>query len=416
MDHTNQPLSLSQTGGGGNCRRTPTDGARHRDGDLRTITALSAAHFNCDAYLSFLPPLWPVFKTVYGLNNTAIGMLAGLLSLIANFGQLIFGYITDRLHMPRLVLIAVLVTAISVSTIGLVSSLGWAVGMIIFAGIGVALFHPRAAALATTWREDQRAFGLSIFGTAGTLGIAAGSMAGVALYQYWGSLRGLLPAVVMGLGIGLFVAIVNPERDSSKAAQQFHLRQHLLPRLSQLMPVLMVIIFRTTTLTAFNNFVPVLVSIKGASLTMGGFTVFVLIAGTALGALTGGRLALWVNERVLTAATLMAAGPFLLLAVASSGTLVLLALFVGGFLARCAEYVNIAQAQEIMPEGANTAAALAIGASWGVAGAVSPLVGYLGDSFGVAGALYAMTILPAAGALLAWFHPAMAIAKRERTP
>ncbi len=402
---------LSQNDLEHNSQRTPTGGPRNQRGDLITITALSAGHFSCDAYLNFLPPLWPVLKTIYGLNNTAIGLLAGVMSLIANFGQLIFGYIADRLHIPRVVLIGVLITAICVSAIGLAPSFGWTVALILFGATGVALFHPRAAALATTWRGDQRAFGLSIFGVAGTFGVAAGSMAGVALYQYWGSLHGLLPAVVVGLVIGLFVAIVNPERDSPAAAQQFRLRQHLLPRLGQMMPVLMVIIFRTTTLTAFVNFMPVLISVKGASLTMGGFALFVLAVGTALGALVGGRLALTVNERLLTATTLLGAGPLLILAVASSGSAALVALFLGGFLLRCADYVNIAQAQAIMPEGASTAAALGMGASWGVAGMVAPLVGYLADSHGVAYALYATTILPGAGALLAWLHPALSGSK-----
>ena len=370
-------------------------------GGIANIVALSVAHFSCDAHLNFLPPLWPVIKALYGLNNAGIGLLTALISLTANFGQVLFGYLTDRLGLPRLVLLGVLITSVFVSTIGFMPSLGWVTAFLMMGGVGVALFHPRAAALAAGWWPDQRALGLAIFGGGGTLGYAMGSLIGVGLYQYFGSLKGLVPALGLGLAVAAFVAIVDPERAEPRTAPTFRLRRHLLPRLGLIGPIFAIIVFRTAAVTVFANFVPLLLKARGASLTMGGAAVFLFVGGTAIGALVGGRLAPSGGERRLTVFTLLLAAPLLLMAVTTTGAATLGSLFLAGFMLRCADYVNIAQTQAIVPEGASMAAALGMGAAWGIAGLMAPLVGHMADLYGEAAALSWSAVLPLVAAFIA---------------
>ena len=153
---------------------------------------------------------------------------------------------------------------------------------------------------------------------------------------------------------------------------------------------------------AFANFMPLLLRTRGMPLSVGAAAVFVFIAGTGIGALAGGKLAVVVDERRLTIATLLLASPLLLLAVTASGAAALTCLFLAGFMLRCADYVNIAQTQAIIPEGASMAAALGMGAAWGIAGLVAPLVGYFADLHGEALALAGSAALPLLGALVAF--------------
>jgi FSR family fosmidomycin resistance protein-like MFS transporter len=372
-----------------------------KSGGIANIVALSLAHFSCDAHLNFLPPLWPIIKALYGLSNTGIGLLTALLSITANFGQVFFGYITDRLRPPRLALIGVLMTTGFISTIGFMPSLFGLVFSLLMAGVGIALFHPRAAALAAGWRRGQAAFGLGIFGASGTLGYATGSLIGVSLYQHFGGLKGLLPSLGFGLGVAVAVAIINPEDNKGQAKTIFKLRQHLLPRIGRLAPIFTVIVLRTAAVTVFVNFMPLLLKTRGASLSAGGGAVFLFVAGTSIGSIVGGRLASVVEERRLTATTLFLASPLLLISVITGGVATFVCLFLAGFMLRCADYVNIAQAQAIVPEGASIAAAIGMGATWGIAGLVAPLVGRLADMYGEVYALAWSAGLPVAGALIA---------------
>lgn len=386
-DSGNRPREAAGTGAG--------------PGQAADMVALGAAHFSCDAHLNYLPPLWPVIKTMYGLNNAGIGLLTALLAITANFGQVLFGYLTDRLHLPHLLVIGVLVTTVFISTIGFASSLAGVTFFLMMAGVGVALFHPRAAALAAGWRPQQAAFGLAIFGATGTLGYAAGSLIGVSLHNYFGGLKGLLPSLILGLGVAVAVLIINPERSAPPATIRFGLRRHLLPRLSRIGPLLAVITLRSAAVTAFANFMPLLLEARGMPLGVGAAAVFVFIAGTGIGALAGGKLAVVIDERRLTIATLLLASPFLLLAVTATGAAAFAYLFLAGFMLRCADYVNIAQTQAIIPEGASMAAALGMGAAWGIAGLVAPVVGYFSDLHGEALALAGSAALPLLGALVA---------------
>ena len=370
-------------------------------GRLADLVALSLAHFSCDVHLSYLPPLWPVIKTLYGLNNTGIGTLTALLSVTGNFGQMFFGYLSDRLRLRRLVLIGVLLSTGFISTIGFVPSLAGLIVFLMMAALGVAVLHPRAAALATAWRPQQPAFGLAIFGAAGTLGYALGAVIGVRLYSRSDNLKGLLPSLVLGLAVAALVSILDPERGEQLKTPTFRLRRHLLPRLGRVAPVVAIIVFRTAAVVVFANFMPLLMRARGATLTTGGAAVFLFVAGTAIGSLVGGKLGAAVDERRLTIVTLLFAGPLLLLAATSSGPLTLVSLFLAGFMLRCADYVNIAQMQAMIPEGASMAAALGMGAAWGIAGLTAPLVGHLADVHGEASALAGGAVLPIIAALIA---------------
>ena len=368
---------------------------------IASIVTLSLAHFNCDGYLNFIPPLWPVIKSVYGLCNTGVGFLTALLSITANFGQLIFGYLTDRLRPYGLILAGVLMTSVFISTLGFApTSVGLAF-FLLMAGVGIALFHPRAAALATGLARGQAAFGLSVFGGGGTLGYAVGSLIGVSLYQHFGTLKGLLPSLIFGLGVAVAVLIVNPEGAEEKVEINFALRRHLLPRISQIGPIFAVISLRSAAITAFVNFMPILLRARGASLSAGGGAVFLFVAGTAVGSIVGGKLAMRMSERFLTVITLLLSSPLLLASVLTRGIALFACLFMAGFMLRCADYVNIARTQAIVPEGASLVAALGMGGAWGIAGLIAPVVGKTADLYGEVIALAWSAGLPIAAALVA---------------
>jgi FSR family fosmidomycin resistance protein-like MFS transporter len=270
------------------------------------------------------------------------------------------------------------------------------------AGLGIALFHPRAAALATNWSSRQKAFGLAIFGASGTLGYALGSLIGASLYQYFGNLKGLFPSLVLGLVVAIVVAIINPEDADKEKKVSFGLRRHLLPRIGKLIPVFTVIAMRTASVTVFVNFMTLFLETKGASIIAGGGAVFLFLAGTSAGGLVGGKLSVIFDERRLTIVSLLLASPLLLMSVTIGGVLTFVCLFFAGFTLRCADYVNIAQAQAIVPEGASMAASLGMGATWGLAGLVAPLVGRLADLYGEFYALAWSAGLPLLGALIAF--------------
>src|SRR6185503_9870520 len=110
---------------------------------------LAFAHLAIDAYSSFFSPLLPLLVAKLGLSLTMVGGLVALASITSSFGQPLFGLVSDRLHRPWFVAFGPIVAAVFMSAIGLAQNYATLATLLLLAGVGVAAFHPQAAALAS---------------------------------------------------------------------------------------------------------------------------------------------------------------------------------------------------------------------------------------------------------------------------
>jgi len=113
------------------------------------LLLMTAAHFTLDAYSSFFSPLLPLLATRLHLNLALVGALVALSSVSSSFSQPVFGLIADRLRRPWFVGLGPLLAAVFLSAIGMAPSFWALVALLMLGGMGVAAFHPQAAALVT---------------------------------------------------------------------------------------------------------------------------------------------------------------------------------------------------------------------------------------------------------------------------
>jgi FSR family fosmidomycin resistance protein-like MFS transporter len=110
---------------------------------------LAVSHFTIDAYSSFFSPLLPLLVTKLDLSLTLVGTLVAFSSLSTSFAQPLFGLLSDRLSRPWFVAFGPLIAALFISALGTASSYWGLVALLTLGGLGVAAFHPEAAALAS---------------------------------------------------------------------------------------------------------------------------------------------------------------------------------------------------------------------------------------------------------------------------
>lgn len=372
------------------------------------LLACTLGHAISDGYANFVPPLMHTIRQVFGVSDTTLGLVTLCFSLTTNFGQPVFGYLVDRWRWRGVIPVALLTAAVFMSCVGFAPNLYAFVACLMVAGLGIALFHPRGGALSAEASGTRRALGMSIFGAGGAIGYACASLLAPLLHQ-WGLALGMRPlqGLILGLPLGLVgVAVLmrlNPQSSVAPVAgERFSLRAHLLPRWRQLAPLFVVMAARSGVVTAFATFFQVLQGDRGASELRQGGVLFAFVAGGALGSIVFGHLSEHLGRRATTVGTLLAAPVFLGLALGSGYALALIFLFLGGLLARGAESVNIAQTQDLLPQGMGTASALAMGTVWGVAGLLPPLVGVISDqTHSLQYALSLTLLLPVIAALVA---------------
>jgi FSR family fosmidomycin resistance protein-like MFS transporter len=366
-----------------------------------TVLVLAATHFLVDGYGNVLAPLLPLLIPRLHLSLAAAGMLQMCFQLSNSVAQLGFGHIADRWR-PRLLLIVGPIVGIAVLPFaGLATSAGMLAVILIVGGLGGAAFHPPAAALVHRFAGAHRGLAMSFHITSGTLGQALAPLAFAPVAQVFG-LRAIpllsLPALAV-LVLVLLKRVPPVER----------LHEHgtlagfgaLVPYARPLGLLYLIVVLRTLTAIGLSTFVPVMLTMRGVTVSEAGAAISIFLVAVGAGGFFGGPVADRFGPRRVIILSLVASVPFLAVAPALSGATFVVVLAVGGFLLQSTLPVNVTFAQAIAPISAATVSSLMMGFAWGTAGLTMPLVGMAADRIGLEATLTVLAVLPLAAALLA---------------
>ncbi|MFO0954255.1 MAG: MFS transporter [Isosphaeraceae bacterium] len=169
----------------------------------RTLLLLTLAHLLVDTFAGMIQPLWPDLQRSLRLDDAGVQTMFLLWTLSTSLSQLAFGYCGDRLGGRWLLLGGTTVGVLGMSAVGLAGSPASLGLLLLFGGLGIAAFHPEAAAGAGACAPRDRARAMSLFAVGGFLGQAAGPVySGVVSTRYG------MPALIRRRGLGLGAARV----------------------------------------------------------------------------------------------------------------------------------------------------------------------------------------------------------------
>src|SRR5262249_10118808 len=132
------------------------------------------------------------------LEDGSIQWAYVLWGLATSVSQLGFGYWGDRRPRGWLLWAGPAVGLLCLSLIGLAPDLASLSTLLVLGGLGIAAFHPEAAALAGSCAPNDRSRAMSVFAVGGYLGQAAGPIYSGVVTTHFG-----LEALVWSLGWGL---------------------------------------------------------------------------------------------------------------------------------------------------------------------------------------------------------------------
>lgn len=178
--------------------------------DWRVIVAVvSGGHFLSHFYLLTLPPVFPLLRGEFGLNNTELGLIVSVLA-IGGVLQAPVGNIVDRIGAKWVFVAGVGVTAAGIALVGFGPTYPAILVLAVISGLGQSAFHPAGYALIETVTEPGvrgRAFsvhtfsGYAGFATApivvGTLGFMIGWRVTLFVVGAMGLLYTLISAVTL---------------------------------------------------------------------------------------------------------------------------------------------------------------------------------------------------------------------------
>lgn len=373
-----------------------------RNGKLVT---LMVGHFTVDSYAGIIPVLYPLLIGRFHLSLATVGLVSLAYSGMAAISQPLFGIIADR-YGTRFTGLALGWTAITFALVGFINSFPLLVGLASLSGLGSGAFHPLGAldvrAVLPAWR---RSLGMSVYVTAGTVGLAMGPLIGVIVFGLYG-LHGTGSLVILGFVTGgyLLWRMRGDARSAGARGKGGMGLAHRVPVFA-LAAVIGVMMSRSWTVQVFQAFTPTWYRELGYGPGFYAPLATTLVLASAVGTVGCGSLADRYGRRSVILATLALTLPAILLYTLYPGPWAFLTAVLIGFLAASTAPLLLLMAQQLMAERAGLASGLVMGLGF-VTGAIGvPINGAIADAVGLQKSLMSHVILVTLTLGVAWFLP-----------
>src|SRR4030043_2451697 len=260
---------------------------------------LALGHFVIDLYAAFLPSLLPLLIDKFQMSFTPASLLATVLSLSSSMTQPVFGFLFDKLGGWKMIIWGPVVAGLSFSFLGLASHYSVLILLLILGGVGLASFHPEAAALTTSLSGQRRTWGMSIFMLGGNLGYSLGPflilIVVINLGLEW-SFFASLPALGTAWVLHRY-ALLGEKAPKIHSTPNVKIESSLNQRVLGFSVLFSVVVLRVTTVLSLVTFLPMVQKLRGFSLIPAGGSMTVFMAWGAFGGLLGGSLADRVGRR-----------------------------------------------------------------------------------------------------------------------
>src|ERR1700674_188617 len=369
------------------------------------LLTLMIGHFTVDSYAGIIPVLFPLLIGRFHLTLATVGLVSLAYTGMASISQPLFGILADRFG-TRLTGIALAWTAATYAVLGFINSFPLLLVLAFASGLGSGAFHPLGAldvrALLLAWR---RSLGMSVYVSAGTLGLATGPLIGILVFGIFG-LHGtgllLIPGVVTGAY--LLWRMRGQLRPAAGAAFAAAVSQRPLP-LVALAAVMGVMMSRSWTVGVFQAFTPTWYHQLGYGPAFYGPLATTLVLASAVGTVGCGTLADRYGRRIVILGTLVLSVPAILLYTVFPGPWAFASAIAIGFLAASTAPLLLLMAQQLMAARAGLASGLVMGLGF-VTGAIGiPINGGMADAIGLQNLLRTPVIPVIATIAIAWYLP-----------
>src|SRR5215216_998474 len=246
------------------------------DASLRTLAAISVAHWVSHFHLFVLPMLFPFLKEQLGVGYIELGFALTVFGVVSGLTQAPIGYLADHIGARKVLLI------------------GLTIGGVALLGLANSVYHPCDYAILSTHMDEARmgrAFSVHTF--AGFLGGAVAPAIMAALVATVGGLGALIVAGAVGPVVALLLIAVRIP-DASSADRKTD--GAAAPQQSIVTPAIIVltIFFMLLGLSnaGISNFgVVALMSGYGVTFSAANIALTAFLGASAAGVLAGGYLA-----------------------------------------------------------------------------------------------------------------------------
>jgi len=308
------------------------------DASLRTLAAISTAHWVSHFHFMVPPMLFPFLKEQLGVDYLELGFALTVFAVISALTQAPMGYLADHIGARKVLLMGLTLGGFALIMLGLHLSYSWLIASAVLLGLANSVYHPADYAILSAHMDDARmgrAFSIHTF--AGFFGGAVAPAIVAALVATIGGHGALIVAGAMGPLVALLLVIVGIPDASAADRKVDGVRA---PQQSIITPAIIVLTIFFMLLSLSNagigNFgVVALMSGYGASFSSANIALTAFLGASAIGVLAGGFIADRTRRHGQVAAVCFAINAAIVLVIATinlPSPLLMAAMTTAGFL------------------------------------------------------------------------------------
>jgi len=359
---------------------TGTKTGAKTDEQLRTLAAISTAHWVSHFHIFVLPMLFPFLKQQLGVGYIELGFALTVFAVASGLTQAPIGYLADHIGARKILLMGLSVGGLGLILLGLHLSYPSLIASAALLGLANSVYHPANYAILSAHMNEARmgrAFSVHTF--AGFLGGAVAPAIVAALVATVGGQGALIVTGAVGPFVALLLLVAGIP-DASAADRKMTGAD--APRQSIVTPALIVLTIFFTLLSLSNagigNFgVVALMGGYGATFAAANLALTAYLGAGAIGVLAGGFLADHTRRHGHVAAACYAVNAAIVLVIAMINLPQLLltaAMALAGFLGGVIAPSRDMMVRNAAPPGAAGRAFGIVSTGFNIGGIISPLL------------------------------------------
>jgi MFS family permease len=350
------------------------------DSSLRTLVAISTAHWVSHFHIFVLPMLFPFLKAQLGVGYIELGFALTVYAVVSGLTQAPMGYLADRIGARKILLMGLTLGGVALIMLGLHLSYSWLIASAALLGLANSVYHPADYAILSAHMDEARmgrAFSIHTF--AGFLGGAVAPAIVAALVATIGGLGALIVTGAVGPLVALLLLVVGIP-DASAAHRNADGAPAPQPNIITPTIIVLTIFFMLLSLSnaGIGNFgVVALMSGYGVSFSSANIALTAFLGFSAIGVLAGGFLADRTQRHGQVAAACFALNAAIVLVIATitlSSLLLTTAMGLAGFLGGVIAPSRDMLVRNAAPPGAAGRAFGIVSTGFNLGGIVSPLL------------------------------------------
>ncbi len=361
-------------------------------------------HLCADLCVFSLSAMLPFLVTQKGMSYTAAAGLMFAMSLFSAITQPILGAMADHKNRPWLMALGVFLAGLGISSLGFLNNYYAMLVAVSISSVGSAIYHPDAGRLANFVSGKSKGKGVSNFSFGGNLAGFVGPVLvvfAISRFGMAGTAILLLPTVPVALWLLLlnnrFLQFAEEGQQQVAAALSKGQKDDWngFLRLSGMT------VLRSAIMATMNSFIPLFwLSVLLQSEEISGLSTTIIAISGALATLFGGRVADRLGFRKVIRIGLLALVPCMLLIAYSRSLLLSAILLVPAAVALNLAYSpSVVLGQKLLPNHIGLASGITMGLASSFGGVVSPLLGIVGDKYGVDTVMWILAAICMAAAL-----------------